>query len=105
MTGDTRINVGARVQIRDIPIDGHYRAPFYIRNQTGIVERYCGSFPNPERLAYGEDGLPVLALYRVRFSQRDLWPDYAGSAKDTLEIEVYEHWLASSDSIEEHEPS
>jgi len=29
----------------------------------------------------------------VRFRQRDVWPDYAGPEGDTVDIEIYEHWL------------
>ncbi|MEO1207746.1 MAG: SH3-like domain-containing protein [Pseudomonadota bacterium] len=84
---------GTRVCVRDLEIAGHYRAPHYIRGRCGRIERYCGAFPNPERLAYGEDGLPCIQLYRVRFMQTDLWPDYAGGDGDTLDIEMYAHWL------------
>lgn len=87
---------GSPVRVRDLPVDGHYRAPHYVRNQTGWIERYCGAFPNPERLAYGEDGLPAVPLYRVRFAQTKLWPGYEGSKHDTLELEIYEHWLEDS---------
>jgi nitrile hydratase subunit beta len=72
---------------------GHVRTPFYIRGKTGTIERYCGSFPNPEELAQMRDGLPPQPLYRVKFRQKDVWPDYAGSADDVLEVEIYQHWL------------
>jgi hypothetical protein len=29
----------------------------------------------------------------VRFAQKDVWPDYRGSARDVLEIEIFQHWL------------
>ena len=32
-------------------------------------------------------------LYRVAFKQVDVWLDYSGSDQDTLELEIYEHWL------------
>jgi len=32
-------------------------------------------------------------LYRVRFVQSDVWPDYRGPARDLIEMEVFEHWL------------
>ena len=41
----------------------------------------------------GRDGLPKKGLYEVRFRQADLWPDYQGSANDTLDMDIYEHWL------------
>lgn len=72
---------------------GHIRTPHYIRGKVGSIERLCGSFANPEELAYGRNGLPARPLYRVRFLQREVWPGYAGSQNDTLDIEIYEHWL------------
>ena len=53
----------------------------------------CGAFANPEELAYNRPGMPEQPLYRVRFRQRELWPDYRGAAHDTIEIEIYQHWL------------
>jgi nitrile hydratase len=85
---------GMRVRVReDFPV-GHIRTPFYIRGKEGVVTRRFGAFPNPEVLAIGRDGLPKKALYEVRFRQTDIWPDYAGPAADTLDIDIYEHWLS-----------
>ena len=39
------------------------------------------------------DGLPALPLYRVRFRQKDVWPDYAGNGEDVVEVEIFQHWL------------
>lgn len=76
---------------------GHVRTPHYVRGKRGIVERVCGAFRAPEELAYGTyDGEPR-PLYRVRFAQRDLWPDYAGASGDTLDVEIYEHWLEKAE--------
>ena len=36
---------------------------------------------------------PKKDLYEVRFTQTELWPDYAGSPYDTLYVDIYEHWL------------
>ena len=58
-----------------------------------MIERICGAFPNPEELAYGFDGEPVKVLYRVRFAQKDVWPDYRGPERDLIEMEIFEHWL------------
>lgn len=84
---------GDRVTVRQAFPPGHIRTPHYARGKSGTVERICGSFANPEELAYGRNGLPVRPLYRVRFLQREVWPDYAGHADDTVDIEIYEHWL------------
>jgi nitrile hydratase len=84
---------GERVRVRKAAPPGHLRTPFYIRGHAGIIERLCGMFPNPEELAQMRDGLPAKPLYRVRFRQKDVWPDYEGSASDVLEIEIFQHWL------------
>ncbi len=59
----------------------------------GVVERVHGAFRNPEQLAYGRDGLPEVPLYLVRFGQDAVWPAYAGTAQDTVMVDLYEHWL------------
>jgi nitrile hydratase len=90
-----RFDVGAKVHVRKGNPPGHIRTPYYIRGKSGIVERICGEFRNPEELAYGRTGEPKQVLYRVRFNQQELWPGYAGPAADTLDVELYEHWLES----------
>jgi nitrile hydratase len=88
-----RFAVGERVRVRRAHPPGHCRTPWYCRGHVGVIERYCGGFPNPEELAYNRPGLPPVPLYRVRFASRELWPDYAESDRDVVEIEIYEHWL------------
>lgn len=88
-----RYNVGDRVRVKCSHPPGHRRTPHYIKGKTGIIERICGAFPNPEELAYGFDGEPKKVLYRVRFMQHAVWPDYRGPARDLIEMEVFEHWL------------
>jgi hypothetical protein len=89
----SRFAVGDRVRVRNAHPPGHVRTPYYCRGHTGVIERLCGSFPNPEELAYNRPGLPAQPLYRVRFLSRNLWDDYAGGANDVVEIEIYQHWL------------
>ena len=89
----TRFRPGETVRVIDAYPLGHVRTPFYIRGKTGTVERVCGAFPNPEELAQMRDGLPAQPLYRVRFRQKDVWPDYRGEAHDVVEVEIYQHWL------------
>ncbi|HZQ74618.1 MAG TPA: SH3-like domain-containing protein [Burkholderiales bacterium] len=88
-----RFTVGQAVRVKASYPPGHRRTPFYIRGKRGTIERICGSFPNPEELAYGFDGEPKRVLYRVRFPQKEVWPDYRGAERDLLELEIYEHWL------------
>ena len=84
---------GEKVRVRKAFPPGHVRTPFYVRGQVGEIERVCGAFANPEELAQMRDGLPAVPLYRVRFAQKDVWPDYRGNPKDVLEVEIYQHWL------------
>lgn len=84
---------GDRVRVIRTHPPGHRRTPYYIRGKAGVIERVCGAHPNPEELAYGFDGLPAKNLYRVRFLQKEVWPDYRGSASDTVDVDIYEHWL------------
>lgn len=94
MTPGPRFGPGAPVQVLDLPVEGHLRVPAYVRGRTGVVERWCGPYLNPEDLAFGRANGPVVHLYQVEFSQHDLWPDYEGPDADRLFIEIYEHWLA-----------
>ena len=77
---------------------GHVRTPWFVRGKTGVVSRLLGEYANPEELAFGRDGLPHVPLYEVRFRQHDLWPGYAGQQRDTLDADVYEHWLEPAEA-------
>jgi len=88
-----RFNVGERVRVKAVHPPGHRRTPSYVRGKLGAIERVCGTFPNPEELAYGFDGEPKHVLYRVRFKQTEVWNDYSGPGCDWIELEIYEHWL------------
>ena len=90
---EARFKPGDRVTVRKAYPIGHIRTPYYIRGHSGTIERLCGAFPNPEELAQMRDGLPEVPLYRVRFLQREVWPDYGGGPQDTVDIEIFQHWL------------
>ncbi len=89
---------GDRVRVRAAHPRGHVRTPYFIRGKSGVVTELVAAYPNPEELAYGRDGLPAQPLYRVRFMQTDVWPDYQGPATDTNVVDVYEHWLEREDA-------
>jgi nitrile hydratase subunit beta len=90
---NARFKPGDRVRVRRAYPLGHIRTPFYIRGHSGVVERLCGVFGNPEELAQMRSGEPKQPLYRVRFLQNEVWPDYRGSAEDVVEVEIFQHWL------------
>lgn len=87
--------IGSKVGVLDLPINGHMRTPWYVRGATGSIERYCGQFQNPEQLGHGIRPAEKVCLYRVRFLQKRIWPDYCGSSDDTVDVEIYSHWLTS----------
>ena len=91
--GAARFAPGDVVTVRQGAAPGHVRTPWYLRGKRGRIERICGSFANPEELAYNRDGLPARVLYRVRFTMEEVWGnDHAGSP-DTVDAEIFEHWL------------
>ncbi len=88
-----RFRAGDRVAVRAAYPIGHLRTPWYIRGKRGVIERLCGAYGNPEELAYARPGLPKQPLYRVRFLQREVWTAYGGSPGDTVDVEIFQHWL------------
>lgn len=85
--------VGDAVHVSARPALGHCRTPFFLRGKSGVVVEVHGVFRNPEQLAYHLPGLPAEPLYKVRFRQTDVWRGYTGPKGDTIEVDVYEHWL------------
>ncbi|WP_421709012.1 SH3-like domain-containing protein [Algihabitans sp.] len=91
---EPRFSVGAAVRICDADRSGHIRTPLFLRGRSGTITAIHGAFPNPERLAYGEDGLPPIPLYQVCFVMDALWRgDGSYASADTLAADIYEHWL------------
>jgi hypothetical protein len=88
-----KFTVGQQVRVRAAFPPGHIRTPYYTRGCVGTIESLAGLDPNPEQLAYGRFDQPPVPLYRVRFRQPDLWPDYPGNAQDTTVVDIFEHWL------------
>ena len=89
----SRFATGDAVQVRRAYPPGHLRTPTFIRGKRGVVEALPGVYANPEELAYGRSGTPEQPLYRVRFWQSEVWPEYAGSTADSIFVDIYEHWL------------
>ena len=96
-----RFAAGDRVRVLDLERAGHIRTPRYVRGKCGVVERFCGAFGNPEELAYGRWDGTALPLYRVRFNLTEVFPSDAVGVgtrddveHDTIDVELYEPWLA-----------
>jgi nitrile hydratase len=87
-------NIGDLVRVGDALPPGHIRTPMFLRGCKGTIIKHFGSFPNPERLAYGLNGLPKINLYQVLFDMDEAWNgdgDYA--VGDTITADIYETWL------------
>ena len=93
MANPHRLVPGMRVRVDDRAAAGHCRAPWYLRGQTGEIVEELGVFRDPEKLAYNKPGLPRIPLYKVRFKQSSLWPNYSGPANDHLEADITLNWL------------
>ena len=90
-----RYTVGCPVRVRSELRPGHIRTPTWLFGKPGVVAEVVGEFPDPERLAYAEDGLPPVPLYFVAFDPRGVWGDRGveASPRDKIYAELYEHWL------------
>ena len=73
---------------------GHYRVPIYLRGKSGTVEAVIEppGIDNEEE-AYGRNAGSKRHYYRIAIPMTEIWPDYVGSARDGLRIEVFESWL------------
>lgn len=81
-----------RVRVKAMMPPGHVRTPAYLRGKTGEIERALGAFGNPEELAYGR-ATDRRDLLRVRFTMAEVWGAAAESPQDTLDAEIFAHWL------------
>lgn len=77
------------------------RTPGYLRGKRGQISEIVGAFPDPNRLAQGELGIPYRMLYRVTFHAHDLWPDYVGGSRDAIVADLYEHDLQVSEVVDD----
>ena len=89
-----RFSDGDRVKVLALGKTGHVRIPHYVRNRAGRILEYCGTYLNPEDLAVGNTAGKAVDLYRVVFTQSDLWPEAEQVPGDELVIEIYDHWLS-----------
>jgi nitrile hydratase len=85
--------VGDRIVVKSGPPEQHCRTPSYLRGISGSVVEVMGQYQNPSLLAFHETCVSKIWLYRVHFEQVDIWPTYSGPNGDTVEADIYEHWL------------
>ena len=86
-------NPGDAVRVRADNHSGHHRTPLYLKGHSGVVEFFLSEDRNPETLAYGQNGIPRIPVYTVRFQQSEIWPGYQGPKTDVLVSDLMETWL------------
>jgi len=85
---------GNRIRVLTRSPIGHYRVPTYLRGKTGVVEATIepAAVDNEEE-GYGRNAGSKRHYYRIAIPMSELWPNYVGSPRDGLRIEVFETWL------------
>jgi nitrile hydratase subunit beta len=85
---------GDPVRIQDRSPIGHYRVPIYLRGKQGSVESVIEpAAVDNEAEGYGRNAGSKRHYYRIAVPMTEIWPDYVGSPRDGLRIEVFETWL------------
>jgi nitrile hydratase subunit beta len=70
---------------------GFRSLPFYLRGKRGTVEAIVEPHDGGDN--DGQDGCAPARAYRLAIPLTEIWPDYVGSPRDGLRIEVVEPWL------------
>ena len=94
-----RFRVGQQVSIDNRTEPRHHRVPAYVKGRVGVVVLLCSRQGEPEQLGYGIKNADRHCVYRVQLRQPDLWPAYNGAPGDTIEIEIFEHWLHDAEAV------
>ena len=82
---------GDHIRILSRSPPGRYRMPSYLRGKRGTVEAVIepAAVGNEEE-GYGRNAGSRLHYYRVAIPMTEIWPDYVGSPRDGLRIEIFE---------------
>ena len=85
---------GDAIRIRERKPVGHYRVPTYLRGKKGVVELVIEpTAVDNEEEGFGRNAGSRRHYYRIALPMTEIWSNYAGSAKDSLHIEVFESWI------------
>ena len=91
---DAVFHAGDRIRVSSRSPIGHYRVLAYLRGKAGTVETVIEPTGiDNEQEGYGRNAGKKLHYYRIAVPLMEIWPDYAGSSRDGLRIEVFETWL------------
>ena len=73
----------------------------YLFGVIGRVREVVGYLEEPDISAYPNADGPKQPVYRVVFSQKDVWESYSGPEEDTIDIEIWQTPLASYTRIQQ----
>jgi len=82
---------GQSVKVRNLNPLGHTRAPRYIRDRTGTIDRDHGVFIFPDTNAAGTGKSPQ-HVYSVRFEAREIWGEQ-GPDNEAIYIDLWDDYL------------
>jgi nitrile hydratase subunit beta len=87
-------HAGDHIRVLNRSPIGHYRVPTYLRGKAGMIEAVIEPVGiDNEEEGYGRNAGMRRHYYRVAVPMTEIWPDYVGSPRDGLRIEVFETWL------------
>ncbi len=94
--GTPRFAVGDRVAVRELPVIFYTRTPEYVRGAHGEIAAVAYESPAAEDETWARTDAAPEWFYVVRFTLADLFDGYTGTASDTLQTEIPEHWLEAA---------
>jgi nitrile hydratase subunit beta len=87
-----RFAIGDRVRVTALPTIAIARVPNYLRGCRGVVERLVDPLVVEDNRGRGRE-IQSFQHYRIVVPLSDLWPNYTGSPRDDLHLEICEPWL------------
>jgi hypothetical protein len=85
---------GDRIRISPRSPAGGSHMPFYLRGKRGTIEALVDPAAGGSAFRRGgRSAGPRSRSYRLAIPMTEIWPDYVGSPRDGLRIEVSEPWL------------
>ena len=86
-----RFQAGETVRVRNAHVEGHTRAPRYLRGKVGVIEKSRGHEVFPDTNAHLQGDQPQV-VYSVTFEGSELWGDQA-EPRQLLTIDLWDAYL------------
>ncbi|CAN5237146.1 nitrile hydratase subunit beta [soil metagenome] len=96
LAGPRKFEVGDAVVVRELPVIFYTRTPEYVRGARGEIAKIAYESPAAEDETWDRPDAKPEWFYVVRFNLAELFDGYTGTAGDTLQTEIPEHWLEAS---------